>query len=52
MTWLQCASCIHVFTDGYFNDDALAILFSETLEGQRVGHDLMNQRAVSAQIIK
>jgi protein O-GlcNAc transferase len=52
MTWLQCASCSHVFTDGYFSDDALAILFSETLESQRVGHDPMKQRAVSAQIIE
>lgn len=32
--WVRCQGCQHVFTDGYFSGEALALLFSTTDEGQ------------------
>src|SRR5262249_44082679 len=32
--WTQCAACEHVFTDGYFSDEGLRILFQGTQAGQ------------------
>ncbi len=52
MTWLQCAACSHVFTDGYFGDAALAFLFGRTHAGQTVGHDMERQRAVSSRMVE
>ncbi len=40
ITWMQCASCEHVFTDGYFTDEALQILFGNTQDQGMVGHDV------------
>lgn len=52
MTWLSCGACGHVFTEGYFTPEALRILFSKTHDHQQVGHDLENQRAVSARMVE
>lgn len=49
--WIQCKSCGHVFVDGYFGPDALAVLFSGTLEEQTPGHDIENQRYVWARVL-
>ena len=51
--WLQCSSCEHVFTDGYFSEPALATIFSQshlsqTLEPQ----DWHFRRAQSARMIE
>jgi SAM-dependent methyltransferase len=51
MTWSICDSCNHIFTEGYFTDAALAVIFSKTNERQQLGHDLENQRLVSARMI-
>lgn len=52
MTWLECASCFHVFTDGYFDAEALDFLFSKTQVTQTVGHDMERQRAVSSRMVE
>ncbi len=52
ITWVACAACDHVFTDGYFSVEAQRVIFSRTEANQVVGHDLENQRHVSARIIK
>lgn len=52
MTWVECASCSHVFTDGYFGEEALAFLFDRTHVGQTVGHDMERQRAVSSRMVE
>jgi len=52
MTWMKCADCEHVFTDGYFTDEACKLIFSKTQENQMVGYQLEAQRAVSARMIE
>ncbi len=37
MRWCRCRGCGHVFTDGYLNDAALAVLFSDVHAAQRPG---------------
>jgi SAM-dependent methyltransferase len=52
ITWCRCANCTHIFTNGYFTDEALAVLFSRTNEHQRFGADFENQRRISARIVE
>ena len=52
MSWKRCATCTHVFTDGYFTDEALAVVFGKTNQNQKVGHDIEGQRMVSARIVE
>lgn len=49
--WKRCASCQHVFTEGYYSDEALALIFGDTNKSQQVGFDLEQQRHVSARMI-
>jgi SAM-dependent methyltransferase len=51
ITWMRCDSCGHVFTDGYFNDAALELMFSGDVQGQIVGQNFLNARTVSARIV-
>lgn len=51
MHWKQCASCLHVFTEGYFSDAACALIFGKTNQNQQVGFDLERQRHISARMI-
>ncbi|MCI0466479.1 MAG: class I SAM-dependent methyltransferase, partial [Beijerinckiaceae bacterium] len=51
MNWLECRDCGHVFTDGYFDAGAAALVFAKTQPGQTLGHDMERQRPVSARII-
>ncbi len=51
MVWHECGDCHHVFTEGYFGEDALEALFGNTQQGQTVGHDMERQRAVSARMV-
>ena len=50
--WVQCACCEHIFTDGYFTEAALRVLFGSTNNEQVVGTDLEPQRLVSARMIQ
>jgi 2-polyprenyl-3-methyl-5-hydroxy-6-metoxy-1,4-benzoquinol methylase len=52
MVWMSCDECGHVFTDGYFSAEALAVIFSKTNENQKLGHDLEAQRFASATIVE
>ena len=52
MTWLKCVECDHVFTDGYFTDEAAGVIFSRTNAGQRVGADCEKWRYISARMIE
>lgn len=51
ITWVSCASCGHVFTHGYFTDEACEILFSRTHDNQKVGYEIETNRIISARII-
>lgn len=50
--WNRCASCGHVFTEGYFTPEAAALIFATSKIDQRVGHDIERQRAVAAQMVE
>ena len=51
MRWLACEDCDHVFTDGYFTDDALTAIFSKTQDSQKPGADYEAKRYLSAKIV-
>lgn len=50
--WLQCRGCSHIFVDGYFSPEALAVLFSETPKEQLPGHDVEGQRYLWAYVVE
>jgi SAM-dependent methyltransferase len=50
--WMRCGDCEHVFTDGYFTDEALEILFSKTVAQQTIGYQVEQQRMISAKMIE
>ncbi|MBO0733447.1 MAG: tetratricopeptide repeat protein [Methylocapsa sp.] len=52
MNWLECRNCGHVFTEGYFDGEALALVFAKTQPCQTVGYDMERQRPVSARIVE
>lgn len=52
MNWMRCRACDHRFVDGYFTDEALALIFSGTHENQKVGYQIEQQRAVSARMVE
>lgn len=49
--WKRCRACAHVFTDGYYTEEACRLIFARTHGAQQVGHDVENQRLVSARMI-
>jgi SAM-dependent methyltransferase len=49
--WLECWKCGHVYVEGYFTAQALAILFSGTQEGQSPGQDAENQRFAWSRVL-
>jgi SAM-dependent methyltransferase len=52
IAWVRCDACGHIFTDGYYTPEALAIIFSSTHGNRQVGSDMERQRAVSAKIVE
>ncbi len=51
MQWMECTECKHHFIDGYFNDDGIKKIFSDTHENQKIGYQIEQQRLVSARIL-
>jgi len=50
--WVRCRGCGHEFTDGYFTEEALSLLFSESHPGQSPGQDVETQRYVWARTVE
>jgi SAM-dependent methyltransferase len=50
--WVCCTGCRHVFTDGYFGPDALALLFSGANAAQLPGSEVGMARQTSARIVE
>jgi SAM-dependent methyltransferase len=54
MQWMRCQKCDHVFTDGYFTDEAFALIFADAnpiqLPSWSTDHNsrIMNAKMVSA----
>jgi SAM-dependent methyltransferase len=51
MTWQQCRSCGHIFTDGYMDELTKQLIFSRTLDVQKPGADYEKMRFWAARII-
>ena len=52
MVWQKCGGCGHVFTNGYFTDEAAGVMFSKTASGQAViGGDVEKPRHISSRMI-
>lgn len=52
MRWIRCDRCEHVFTDGYFSDEALAIVFRNAHPSQLPGPETARGRAIAAKIVE
>jgi len=52
IAWKKCLSCHHIFTEGYFTDEASSVIFGKTNEHQKVGADYERQRPISARMIE
>ena len=52
MQWLDCQNCSHQFVDGYFNSEALNLIFNKTHDNQKVGYEIEKQRYVSSRIVE
>jgi len=51
IAWKKCTSCGHVFTEGYFTDEACDLIFAKTNDSQKVGYQIEANRMVSSRII-
>lgn len=51
MRWKECSACSHIFTEGYFTEEACQIIFEKTNENQKLGGPLEQNRSVSAKMI-
>jgi len=51
MVWRQCGACGHIFTEGYYTEEALRLVFATTQKNQRLGDGLEQNRAISARMI-
>ena len=52
MQWIDCQNCSHQFVDGYFNNEALNLIFNKTHDNQKVGYEIEKQRYISSRIIE
>lgn len=49
--WQQCNDCLHIFTEGYYTDDACKIIFGKTNDNQKVGGPIEQNRYVSSKMV-
>lgn len=52
IVWMECAGCGHIFSSGYFTEEALGVLFSSTNTEQTVGVEIERHRAISAKMVQ
>lgn len=52
ISWLRCEDCAHVFTDGYFPEGVLQVIFARTHPNQQPGAGFEQQRMISARIVE
>lgn len=50
--WQFCQDCAHTFADGYYTDEARAVIYPETPLAERAGHDLERQRLRAASVVR
>lgn len=52
ISWKKCTKCAHIFTEGYYTDDACRLIYSKTNENQQAGFDVERQRVTSSHVIE
>ncbi|MGV1005057.1 MAG: class I SAM-dependent methyltransferase [Candidatus Nanopelagicales bacterium] len=52
IVWMTCSACHHVFTEGYYTEEALGVIFQNTVDAQVVGLDIEGQRYISANMVQ
>lgn len=52
MVWMECGACEHIFTEGYFTDEALKIIFGNAPDNVTVGGDIESWRKISAKMVE
>jgi SAM-dependent methyltransferase len=51
MTWMQCGTCDHQFTEGYWTDEMRGEIFAKTHPNQKPGADMERNRGIAARIV-
>ncbi|MDO9382116.1 MAG: methyltransferase domain-containing protein [Hyphomicrobiaceae bacterium] len=51
MPWCLCKDCRHVFTEGFFNEEAYTLLYPRTPAAELAGFDAERQRLISSKIV-
>ena len=52
INWSKCSDCGHVFTEGFYTDEACKIIFGKTNDNQRAGVGLEQNRLISSRMIE
>jgi SAM-dependent methyltransferase len=52
MHWQRCSQCAHVFIDGHWSDEALAIIFASENPHQMPGSDVHRSRGIAARMVE
>lgn len=52
IVWKKCEKCNHVFTEGYYSEKSLELIFSKTNKVQKVGGPVEKNRHISSRIIE
>ena len=52
IVWKECEKCNHVFTEGYYSEKSLELIFSKTNKVQKVGGPVEKNRHISSRIIE
>lgn len=52
IVWHVCSDCGHVFTEGYYTEQACEIIFSKTQEIQKLGFNIEQNRSISSRMIE
>lgn len=50
--WIRCDGCEHVFTDGYFSDEAFALMLQSAQASQLPGPETARGRPIAAKIVE
>jgi predicted SAM-dependent methyltransferase len=52
IVWKECLECSHVFTEGYYTEEACRIIFEANQKNQKVGEQIEKNRIVSGRMIE
>ena len=50
--WKKCATCQHIFRNGYYTEEMCQVVFGSTHDNQKVGYDIEQQRVISSRMVE